>query len=267
MTSALHVIWKTRHLAPQLQRRGKILLHKFLFKCLVCISRLTWSGPPTSPTSVREWDRHLPSSDRTYGTVPQECQHLAYITLISSSLEYGATVWDPYLKQDVDHLERVQHQAAHFIERDYRTRETGCMGCMLLELNLPPQQECRKQRWLTTPYKTVEGHIPAMPPENFLMPAVRNWRRICPTTLKDCDSDNTIARHEICNTCGFKIPDNKTEQYEQSFFVRTVADWNKLADTVVTADTACSSAVGRVLQLVQLQGASPTHRQQEQKCF
>ena len=43
---------------------------------------------------------------------------------------------------------------------------------------------------------------------------------------------------------------SKTERYKSSFFVRTVADWNKLEDNVVTADsvTAFSSAVGRVLQ-------------------
>ena len=52
----------------------------------------------------------------------------------------------------------------------------------------------------------------------------------------------------IC--CGYKIPDSKTEQDKNSVFVRTVADWNKLEDTVVTADSviAFSSAVGRVLQ-------------------
>ena len=66
----------------------------------------------------------------------QECQCLAYIALIRSLLKYCATVWDQYLKQ-----ERVQRQAARFIKRDYRTRETGCMGCMLLELNLPPMRE------------------------------------------------------------------------------------------------------------------------------
>ena len=45
-----------------------------------------------------------------------------------------------------------------------------------------------------------------------------------------------------------------SEQYKNSFFIRTVADWNKLEDTVVTVDsiTAFSSAVGRVLQ-----GAAP----------
>ena len=141
-------------------------------------------------------------------------------------------------------------KAARFIKRDYRTRETGCKGHMLQELNLPPLQERRKQQWLITLYKIVKGHILAMHPENFLMPADRNWGRIHRTTFKDCDSDNTIARYKIWNSCGFKIPDSKTKQYKNSFFVRTVADWNKLEDTVVTADsvTAFSSAVGRVLQ-------------------
>ena len=162
---------------------------------------------------------------------------MAYISLIRSSLEYGAAVWDPYLKQDVDRLERVQHEAAHFIKRDYRTSETGCVGHMLKEPNLPPLQKRRKQQRLTTFYNIMKGHIPAMPPENFLTPADRSRRRIRPTTFKDCSYDNSIARQEIRNSCGLKIPDSKTEQYKNSFFVRTVADWNKLEDTVVTEDS------------------------------
>ena len=79
---------------------------------------------------------------RNLRNCPQEYRRLEYIALIRSSLEYGATVWDPYLKQDVDRLERIQRQAARFIKRDYRTaRETGCVGHMLQELNLPQLQE------------------------------------------------------------------------------------------------------------------------------
>ena len=126
-----------------------------------------------------------------------------------------------------------------------------------------PLQEHRKQQRLTTLYKIVKGRIPAMPPENFLTPADRNRRRIRPTTFKDCTYDNNIARQEIRNSRSLKIPDNKTEQYKNSFFVRTVPAWNKLKDNVVTADsvTAFTSAVGRALQ-----GLPPTHRQSEQKC-
>ena len=175
---------------------------------------------------------------------------MAYIAPIRSSLEYGATACDPYWKQDVDRLERVQRQAARFIKRDYRTRETGCVGHMLHELNLPQLQERRKQQRLTALYKIVKGRIPATPPESFLILPDRNRRRIRPTTVRDCDSDNTIVRHEIRNSCGFRIPDSKTEQHKNSFFVRTMAVWNKLEDTMVTIDsvTAFSSAVGRVLQ-------------------
>ena len=144
-----------------------------------------------------KWSTHISNICKRVGSTfgflrrnlqncPQECRRLAYIALITSSLEYGTILWYPYLKQDVDRLERVQRQAARFIKRDYRTRETGCVGHILQELNLPPLQERRKQQWLTTLYKIVQGHIPAMPPENFLTPADRSRRRIRPTTFKDC---------------------------------------------------------------------------------
>ena len=68
-------------------------------------------------------------------------------------------------------------------QESYRMRETGCVGHMLQQLNLPPLQERRRQQRPTTLYNIVKGHIPAMPPENFLTPADRSWRRICPTTF------------------------------------------------------------------------------------
>ena len=129
-------------------------------------------------------------------TVLDKRETALYVTYSCTSLYYK------------DCLERVHLQAARFITRDYRTRRTGCVGNMPQVLNLPPLQERRKQQWLTTLYKTVKGHIPAMPPENFLTPADRNRRRIRPTTFKDFSYDNTIARQEIRNSCGLKIPDS-----------------------------------------------------------
>ena len=131
-------------------------------------------------------------------------------------LEYGTTVLDPYVRQDVDRLEWVQCHAAHVTKREYRSREMGCIGCMLLELKQPPLQERWRKQWLTTLHKIVEGHIPAMPPGNSLTPADRTRRKIHPTifSFKCCNSDNTIARHGIRNTRGFKIPGSKTEQYK-----------------------------------------------------
>ena len=69
----------------------------------------------------------MASSDGTDATAPRSVGAWHDIALIRSSLEYGATVWDSYLKQDVDPLELVQCQAAHFIKWDYTSREMGCM--------------------------------------------------------------------------------------------------------------------------------------------
>ena len=53
------------------------------------------------------------------------------------------------------------------MHKKLETFGVGCVGHMLQELNLPPLQERRKPQQLTTLYKIVKGHIPAMPPENF----------------------------------------------------------------------------------------------------
>ena len=39
--------------------------------------------------------------------------------------EYGATIWNPYLKGDIDKLERIQNRAIRFVKKDYKSRETG----------------------------------------------------------------------------------------------------------------------------------------------
>ena len=65
---------------------------------------------------------------------PQECRCLAYIALVRSTIEYGAVVWGPYAKQDIDRLERIQRQAARFITRDYKSRS----GLHVQDAELPP---------------------------------------------------------------------------------------------------------------------------------
>ena len=72
---------------------------------------------------------------------PQQSRLTAYVSLVCSLLEYGATIWDLYLQKDIDRLERIQRQAARFITRDYFSRDHGCATKMLKDLNLPILQE------------------------------------------------------------------------------------------------------------------------------
>ena len=80
-------------------------------------------------------------------------------------------MWDPYLKQDVDKLERVQRQATRFITWDYRSREEGCITGMLQSLELSSLENRRSSNRLIFMYKIVEGLVPAKPPNEFLKPA------------------------------------------------------------------------------------------------
>ena len=184
---------------------------------------------------------------RNLGSCPQECRRTAYISLVRSALEYGATVWDPYLAKDQDRLERVQRRAALFIKRDYKSQNTGCVTRMLKELSLPPLQQRRTHQRLVTLYKMTEGQVPALPPEKFLTPMDKTKRKIKIKTYTDHVATNIIAKHACNNSRGYKVPQTRTEQYGCSFFNRTIEDWNKLEEEVVQARSvaAFSASLGR----------------------
>ena len=151
-------------------------------------------------------------------------------------MEYGSTVWDTSTQKDIDKLERIQRQAARFITRDYHSRDEGCMTRMLNELELPTLQQRRKELRLTLLFKVVGGKVPAIPPSEFLEP-VRNRRKITPKSFSGCVTTNPMSKYETKNSKCFKIPVTKNPDgpYGQSFFVRTVIDWNKLDDKTVSA--------------------------------
>jgi hypothetical protein len=52
-------------------------------------------------------------------------------------MEYGAIIWDPYNKNDINKLENLQRRGARFITKDYKSREEGSMTKMLRDLDLP----------------------------------------------------------------------------------------------------------------------------------
>ena len=164
-----------------------------------------------------------------------DCRKNAYISLVRSTLEYGAIIWDPYTKMDIDRLERVQRRGARFITHDYKSRTPGSITKMLADLDLQTLQERRKELRLTFLFKVVEGLVPAIPSPDYLVP-VRNKRRIRATKLSDFIVDNTITAHQLNNSRCFVTPRCNTEIYKNSYFPRTIAEWNQLEDSIVTVD-------------------------------
>ena len=99
---------------------------------------------------------------------PRECRKTAYIALVQSIMEYGAIIWDPYNKNDINKLENLQRRGAHFITKDYKSREEGSMIKMLGDLDLPLLQTRRQHQRLIFFYKVVERQIPAIPPHEYI---------------------------------------------------------------------------------------------------
>lgn len=166
----------------------------------------------------------------------KDCRKIAYISLVRSLMDYGAIIWDPYIQKDVTKLECVQRQAARFITNDYKTKSEGCMTNMLHELDLPPLQDRRKSCRLVFLYKVVEGLVPAIPAKEFVEPA-RSKRKIKTSSDLNFNTTNLVDKYIVNNNRGLKIKIAKTEQYRNSFFIKTTADWNHLPSEVVGAGT------------------------------
>ena len=112
---------------------------------------------------------------------------------------------------------------------------------MLQKLNLRPLEERRKHQRLILLHKIVEGEIPALPPDKFLTPAEENKRKIkLVKPFGNAVNENILQKYSYNNSRGFKVPTTRTEQYERSFFVQTVADWNKLEEVVVQAGSVAA---------------------------
>ena len=163
----------------------------------------------------------------------------AYIALVRSILEYGAVVWDPYQSRDIIAVEKVQRQAARFIKNDYKSRFEGRVTSMLEDLKLPILQQRRLETRLVMLYKVVRGMVPAINADEFLIP-IRNKRNIKPRVQSDFQTTNIVEKFSTNHSECFKIPDSHTEQYRNSFFVRTVSEWNQLEESHIRAETVNS---------------------------
>ena len=142
----------------------------------------------------------------------------------------------------------MQRQAARFIQKDYRSREPGCVTRMLDELNLPTLESRRRNQRLQLLKKINENSVPSLPPGHFLTPANKSKRQIKPRTFGDFINVNILDRMIIRNSNGFTVPPVNTEQYRHSFFIRTPQQWNHLTDSEISVALAPSAASSAQVQ-------------------
>ena len=143
----------------------------------------------------------------------------AYKALVRPSLEYASAVWDPYNEKEVTKLERVQRRAARWVVR--RFRQTSSVSEMLEQLQWPPLSQRRRLARLALMFKYHHGHL-----------KIRSKSK--PTPQPPCRSSRKT------NPSAYSLPYCRTEYRKNSFFPRTVAEWNNLPTEAVTAATVGS---------------------------
>ncbi|KAH3691556.1 hypothetical protein DPMN_190799 [Dreissena polymorpha] len=107
---------------------------------------------------------------------------------------------------------------------------------MFKQLKLPPLQERRKINRLVLLYKVAEGLVPSIPATDYLKPA-KFKRQIKAKQYSVCVTSNIIYKQVINKDRGFVVKNSNSNQYKNSFFVKTIIEWNHLDSRVVHAET------------------------------
>jgi len=148
--------------------------------------------------------RSLGFLSRNLKACPQKFRELAYISMVRSTLEYASPIWDPHLKQESEKLERVQRRAARFVTQDFR-RSTD-VDDLIHSLEWDTLKDRRSVNRLTIFYQIVNNEI-AIPKDGnpFLKPGIRGK---------------------------YKQLEHKCAGFRESFYPRTIRQWNSLPTTV-----------------------------------
>ena len=111
-----------------------------------------------------EWKKHIDNIEskgnqllgflrRNMRIDNKQAKQEAYKMLIRQPIEYGAVIWDPYHKTDIDKLERIQRRAARFVQGDFK--QTSSVTAMINSLRWPSLEERRQELRINYLIKTL----------------------------------------------------------------------------------------------------------------
>ena len=141
---------------------------------------------------------------------PRATRALAYTTLVRPKMEYCASVWDPHLKGDVEILERINRRAARMVFNKGCREQGVSVSSLLINLGWESLAERREKQRLTMIFKITNGLV-AVPPTRLIQPS------------------RTTRGH----TQKLQVIHTTIERVRQSFYPRTIPQWNKLSGEAV----------------------------------
>ena len=146
---------------------------------------------------------------RSFNYKNQEIIITLYKSLVRPHLEYAVQMWSPYLRKDIERLERVQARATKLIPSlrniSYERR--------LKELNMFSLETRRKRGELIETFKIIQG-------------------------FENIDSNKLFSFNtNITRSNGYKIhlPVARTEIYRNFFTYKVINAWNNLSEEIVNS--------------------------------
>ena len=174
-----------------------------------------------------DWGRHISEisskATKTLGFLrrnlafaPKSSKEVAYKTLAWPKLEYAAPFWSPYSKLQINQVEKVQRTAARWTCR--RWRNTSSVSEMLDELEWPSLEARRNRSSLLLFHKIHSGTV-SIEKEKYL------------TTAHSLKSTRASHSAQYCRNQTY------SDVLKNSFFPRTIPQWNDLSPQVVNYQT------------------------------
>ena len=136
---------------------------------------------------------------------------LTYKTMISPTMKYSSTVWDQAYKLTLKHWNRCRDKRLA-LSNDYHSRTPGCVTKMSDYLNWEPLEVRRRHERLSTLYR-IQHKFVDIPIDRYLQVSDSGTR-----------GPTKFFQERISGA-----------EYSNSFFPRTVRDWNRLPVEMVSA--------------------------------
>ena len=156
-----------------------------------------------------------------------ELVKLLYVSMVRPHLEYAVSVWNPYLRKDIDKLESVQRRATRLVpklrKKSYEYR--------LTRLGLTSLETRRKRGYMIQYYKTINGLDKL------------NWTNE-PRKINKNNTSHPGYSLRREGTCIYKEPIKNCKFREEFFLNRIVPVWNKLPINVKEAKSLNSFKAG-----------------------
>ena len=86
-------------------------------------------------------------------------------------------------------------------------------------------------------YKIVNKKLPSLDPSSYFEPQQRQRRIIKLKQDDNFSSENILTSQIVNNNKGFKVYYPRNELYKNSYFIRTIIDWNNLSNEIVFSNS------------------------------